>query len=623
MGFQWQFDVPDEVDQPPAAPPPVERDGAMWVVLAIGLVALLLWGWNTARQAQERAAAGLAGELQQVLELERQAVLAGDGELFLAQQVDDPAWIALQFKPLHQAFTRAEREVTRAEETGEEAWANVSWSDAAGAWQRLVFFVREGERWRRAPSGERFWGPDQTHRYAWGELILSASDARWADQIARFVATRACCADQVLTVRIAPASVAASRLANAVVVPSPRLIGLDAAGEPGGPFWELLAAHLAPATDPIRYVVPDEWALRYERLAADYGQATGVAVEIRPRGDYPADPAAWLDQVDGAQLSPTVGLITAGVIYDLTPLVEADPGFAAGDFYAQIWAAAWWRERMWQVPAAASLPIIYYDGAAFAAAGLPEPAPGWSWDDLNTVAPRLQGVMGDLSPFRGPYWGLLDEHGDALRGVALNFGRRCLEPPCLFALEAGDLERAWRWYDEQGRVFMPDLSGLDEATRALMALRMKRLMQAAMWVGHAVEFEDHLTRIDLGLAPLPRAGSLGGIGEPGQVGIAPLHVTGHIISGASRQPERVWAWIRHLSQQPPDALREVPARPSVAAAMGFWQRLPAPLSAVLTASFPLARPVMIGEAGWLRWDDHPEPGASPASRPAWFPLAEE
>jgi hypothetical protein len=83
-------------------------------------------------------------------------------------------------------------------------------------------------------------------------------------------------------------------------------------------------------------------------------------------------------------------------------------------------------------------------------------------------------------------------------------------------------------------------------------------------------------------------------------GISPLWVQGAFISQQSERPYAMWQWLKFLSYQAPTS-RMIPARPSVAEAVGFWKFLPLPLGNAMRAAFPFARPVTIEDQTRLTW----------------------
>ena len=619
MGIDFNWQTEDQIT-PPVLPGKSSNPLA-WLVVAVIAVCLAVAIWFGARYWLEHRDDDLKGELQAVLDLEQQAAQSGDGELFLSLQTDDPAWIAAQLLPRNQSFNQAEREVTRARQSEGEAWANVRWRENGDSRQRIVFFRWDGSKWRRSAGSDTYWGETKRYRYDWGVLILPASDIDWRTPISRFVADNVPANTPHLTLILetddAPAlEYATPGQVGEVRLPSPRFWGLDESGSPGASFWSAMAAHLNPPTTTLRFVVPDAVAFRYQGLAQTFTQTYlpgDYTIEIIPLGSLPADPRAWLPQVDGAKLTLTESLIVGGYVRDLTDMAQGDAQFEQGDFYEQIWQAAWWQDRMWMVPANAELNVIFYSREAFRAAGLPEPQAGWTWDDLTAAANTLSQPLSDGDHF----WGIMDTTGDLVWGYGLSWESDCLQGPCLPDLNGERRQAALSWYAANVGQALPDVSSLTDEERELARLRWLMLQQAAMWVSSPVNYEVELSRMPLGVVTFPLSlfqATAGGV----DAGITPLHVSGFIISQDSPHPRLMWEWLRYLSYTSADKLRTIPARPSVAAQNIFWCRLPGQLNAALCAALPLARAIRIGEENWLTWQQLQDPTTPVSSRPPWF-----
>ena len=619
MGIDFNWQTEDGIAPP--APPGKSSNPLAWLVVAVMAVCLAVAIWFGVRYWLEHRDDDLKADLQAVLDLEQQAAQSGDGELFLSLQTNDPAWIAAQLLPRNQVFNQAEREVTRARQLEGEAWANVRWREDGESWQRIVFFRGDGREWRRSAGSESYWGETKRYRYDWGVLVMPASDIDWRARISRFVTDNTPANTPHLTLILetddAPAlEYATPGQVGEVRLPSPRFWGLDENGDPGALFWSALAAHLNPPTTTLRFVVPDAAAFRYQGLAQTFTQAYlpgDYTIEIIPLGSQPADPRAWLPRVDGATLTLTESLITGGYVRDLTEMAQGDAQFDQGDFYEQLWQAAWWRERMWMVPSHAIMNVIFYSLHAFQAAGVPQPDADWTWEDLTAAARALSQPL----PGGDRYWGIMDTTGDLTWGFGLNWESDCIQGPCLPDLNEERREAALSWYTANVGQTLPDISFLTDEERELAGLRWLMLQQAAMWVSSPVNYEVELSRMPLGVVPFPLSTAQASAGGT-EGGITPLHVSGFVISQDSTHPRLMWEWLRYLSYTSPDKLRSVPARPSVAAKTIFWCRLPGQLNATLCAAFPLARAIRIGEENWLTWQQLQDPTAPAISRTPWF-----
>jgi ABC-type glycerol-3-phosphate transport system substrate-binding protein len=253
-------------------------------------------------------------------------------------------------------------------------------------------------------------------------------------------------------------------------------------------------------------------------------------------------------------------------LLDLRPLLNADPSFDANDFLPGLLDDG---DSLWSLPTAASYPLIFFNKTAFDAAGLTHPEPGWTLDDFLTAARALTQREGD----EVMQWGYVPFQIQPLLATQLAAplvvdGQPRLTDP--------DVAEALQW--------LADLFVLHEVSPWLenykpMALReasggpdpisLVRDGRAAMWSADHTVWQFGFADENIGLAPIPRS----------QQGYAADAVRyGFAISRGTAQPQVAWTLLTFLSQQPPvasviDLL--LPARRSVAAADGYWERVPA------------------------------------------------
>ena len=85
---------------------------------------------------------------------------------------------------------------------------------------------------------------------------------------------------------------------------------------------------------------------------------------------------------------------------DLQPLMDADSSFASSDFWPGSLSALEDTEgRVLGLPMTLFLRGIFYDKAAFDAANLAYPQPGWTWDDFRRMTAALAQGQGGESRF--------------------------------------------------------------------------------------------------------------------------------------------------------------------------------------------------------------------------------
>jgi ABC-type glycerol-3-phosphate transport system substrate-binding protein len=606
------------------------------VAIASALI-LGYWGYNRRQEAQNEDR--LKAEVQTILDLQHKAYLEGDGDLFFASQDDDPGWFSAQLLPENQAANRAGLQVTEVQEWGENIWANVSWINDGQTRQRVAFFQRRGNRLKTVPTAEDFWGDLQRLRHPWGWLIIHKIDQKWATEISTQIDRRVSetcataltgyCLESSLpfTMTIAQ-NFAVSASPNELHLPSPRLLALDDQGEPSELFWDrldqILEAHLTPAH--IRFAVPEDPVLlgvdvKYRQLAAEFSAANpDITVEIINLNELPNSPQEWLAEVDGAALTPTQDMLTAGLVYDLTDFVNSDPDFDKTDFYEQIWQGSWWRGRMWFLPQTARMNLLFYDKEAYQQAELDEPSLRWTWEEMNQHIDTLSASLPEHSRSSRKFI-FMDTSREALFSYAYNWNNNCPETApirCQRRLQPVDVAAALDWYRQLAAKpgVMPDLTGLSPSERE----RMMFNFQASIWVDSPVRYEFRLLMNPVGVVPFP--------GSDRFDGITPLWVDGNIISQRSQQPQATWQWLKFLSYQHLQRrLRLIPARPSVAAQSGYWNTLPRPLGDAMRTAFPFTHPVFLEAQDHFSWSqladvvsDHQSPAeaAQSAIHVRWF-----
>ncbi|MEE8389899.1 MAG: extracellular solute-binding protein, partial [Anaerolineae bacterium] len=547
-----------------------------------------------------------------VLDLEHDAVMNGDGELFLSLQADDPAWISAQLRPENQVVTRAGLQVTHAEQYEEFIWANVIWTTDGETRQRIAFFKNQDGRLLHIPTAPpNYWGPQWQNTYRWGALVYYGVDQEWREDISAFVTEiiARICATNCLEDRFPLTLILAKDYGQTAAtghlrLPSPRLLALDENGRPAPLFWQMLQQqierYLTPAT--VRFAVlpllyrGDRYLTDYEQAAAAF-MAThpDITIELVNLEEIPDNLANLAADYDGAAIPPTQAMLAAGLVRDLTDYVNTDPAFDRADFYEQIWQGVQWQERIWWIPQAASMRLLFYDKVAYRLANRPEPSLHWTWTEMTqdiTTLISAQPEGRDLS------WGFMDTGLDTIFSYAYNWDNHCTEEAtvlCPNRLQTQNVAAALDWYSQMASQpeTMPDFTGLVSFDRDNMLWNWQGARrQAAIWANLPVFYEHHLLLSPIGIVPFP--------GSENFDGITPLWVQGSFVSQQSERPLAVWQWLKFLSYQRP-VPRLIPARPSVAAEMGYWTNLPPSLNEAMRIAFPFALPVTLEEQSFLSW----------------------
>ncbi|MCP4426654.1 MAG: hypothetical protein GY803_19340, partial [Chloroflexi bacterium] len=250
-----------------------------------------------------------------------------------------------------------------------------TWNAGRETLQRIVFFQNRAGRLLRLPTAPpNYWGAQWRNEHPWGTLVYYGVDETWAEEVADFVAetVEQVCADVCLESQLPIVLTMAEDYGETAAggqlrFPSPRLVALDAKGDPAPLYWELLrqqiVRYLTPAT--IRFAVPPLpnytnygglAIYNYQTTAAEF-MAThpNITIEIVPLTELPDDLAVLATDFDGAAASPTEEMLAAGLVHDLTDYIATDLAFDQVDFYKQIWQGVRWQERIWWMPQAANM----------------------------------------------------------------------------------------------------------------------------------------------------------------------------------------------------------------------------------------------------------------------------
>ncbi|HEU4326069.1 MAG TPA: extracellular solute-binding protein [Roseiflexaceae bacterium] len=248
----------------------------------------------------------------------------------------------------------------------------------------------------------------------------------------------------------------------------------------------------------------------------------------------------------------------ATALLDLQPLLDADAAFPRDDFPPLLLALLRQEGRLLGLPQSVELPLVAYRPALLRAAGVPEPRPDWTADDLLAAARQLAGA------------GAPDQYGFASRLLAtdatLLMLRALGEPPVR----------------REGDTLVPRFT--DPAVLAALGSYVELLRSSSPYTrlpGYAQNTPgvDGAALVAQGRAGLWLDGTealRGGADAPSVVPLPaadeaarPLRVGGLYIAARSQYPQECWRWLSFLSGQPSAAGRGFPARRSLATAPSF------------------------------------------------------
>lgn len=577
--------------------------GMATAVTILLIFAITILVWLSSQVTIKKTQAARRQQVNTLLAQAQQALLAGDGDSFFALFSEDAAWQAAQLQPINQALYRNDSEARQVQQYKDVLQVHVQWTDGDAAWQRMVYLQETDNAGTAdllfAPPQMGYWGDVRRQRTAWGLLSTYQVDAAWAGELTQFVeaviaelCAQECVQDQLPLTLVVANGYEETAVPNILRIPSPRLVALDDNGNPAPPFWNLLrqklTAYLQPAH--IRFALPPQMPVGihlvdYEQAAAQFSAAhPHITIELITLDEIPQDPAQ-LRLFDGAAFAPTPQMIAAGEVRDLSNLAATDVRFQLSDFYPQILQGAWWRDRLWFVPQAGEMQVLYYDENAYAAAERPLPSLRWTWEEMMADLQALNAALPfEERPFAN--YRFFDITPDILYAYAYTQNPTELTPESAAA--------ALAWYQETAAQphFMPDVASLTDEERQNNSFRW----WAFIWVDKLIYYEHRVQIVgNMGVVPFPGSAQFDGA--------TPLHLYGSFITQGSQHPQAVWEWLTFLSyQQTAPRYRLIPARASVAEASGYWQMLPRPLAEALRAGFPFARPVTLEDMAYFDWE---------------------
>ncbi|MEJ2265295.1 MAG: extracellular solute-binding protein [Anaerolineales bacterium] len=278
---------------------------------------------------------------------------------------------------------------------------------------------------------------------------------------------------------------------------------------------------------------------------------------------------------------------------DLGPLMDADPTFEPDDFWpGALNACQDAGGRVLGIPFLINFSGIYFDPAAFDAAGLPHPAPGWTWDDFQQAVTTLAQNRGGTQRYGyadqgyiynsviGP---LVDQH------LARHGGE----------IDAKALQAELQWYFDlvdAGAIYLHN--SMTQQDWEQWQAMFQGEDRPVMWTGSLVELlpgenmvynpDDPFAGLAIqhdGFVPFPVSE------DRAAANTTPVYAVCGAMSAGTTQPRAAWAWLSFLSRhwlirdrtQAYEAL-QMPSRQSVTAEVGYWNNLPAGLEPALRFS---------------------------------------
>ena len=256
--------------------------------------------------------------------------------------------------------------------------------------------------------------------------------------------------------------------------------------------------------------------------------------------------AADVFVIDSSTLTPEA--TRAGYLLNLAPLINSDPSFNTGDFFEPVLRSFDWDGGTWAVPVSADPVVLYYDPAAFDAAGLAYPNPNWTIFDLENAIRRLAQFDAEGNITVPGFVSLttdLDPLFVSLLGRGLYDNSFIPSQPDYYNPEFANLLETWQTLDEEGYFSLPlnEDGGISFGTYPL------EIGQSGFGGIRFGGGNQNDTEIEREITLLPG----------GQAG---LIVNGFGVSSGTRSPEVAYNLVKFLSQSPDAANAFFSGRPA-------------------------------------------------------------
>jgi multiple sugar transport system substrate-binding protein len=293
----------------------------------------------------------------------------------------------------------------------------------------------------------------------------------------------------------------------------------------------------------------------------------------------------WPDDAERrlASAADVVGLeassagVQQGLVRDLAPFIEADPGFQPDDFYPNTLESYRWDGGTWSLPTSLSFQLILFDKDAFDEAGEAYPELGWGWDDFLAKARALTRRDGD----EVARWGFVapfSNHRLLVESMVGPLIDDSTEPP-LPRYDQAEVIDAVRWYTDLylKEQVMPFFEPGDEITLLPEEEVLIDEGKAAMWPESDLVWWWRNQQGNVGAVPFP-------VDIPGALA-TPAWTSGLTMSAGTAQADAAWRFMDFVTRQPSAGLglgvQSLPARRSVVESTGFWDGVDEELAATL------------------------------------------
>ncbi len=280
--------------------------------------------------------------------------------------------------------------------------------------------------------------------------------------------------------------------------------------------------------------------------------------------------------LSGADVAPAFvvppEIIGTPLTLDLKPLMDADAAFQRSDYYTdtlEYWSA---NGGIWALPRTFSQRTLSYNADLFAAAGIPEPKIGWTWDDLMSASEQISQMNS---------YGFLDASGGMFSTMAM-LESAGIDPAKAApnALLTDDIYikifEKLRDLTKRNAIYNPytytkPISSISstmpiEAPDPMQAVRDGKVAIWESTMFYGTDTNAFPFKIGTATYPSNMRRTLQYMGS---------YAEGYVISSGTAYPQAAWAWIEFLSRQATTLSSAdpnmMPARISLAQSSNFWE----------------------------------------------------
>lgn len=322
---------------------------------------------------------------------------------------------------------------------------------------------------------------------------------------------------------------------------------------------------ISTSTETITFATFDVVRESYAALAQQFEQESSIHVEVLSLDELMGNESINLtdnleeiaDTTDTFAVQLDTNIVQQNILYNLTPLMEADQTFERDDFYPAALAAVQTQGDMWAVPSLIRFDMIAYDKDAFDQAGVLYPELGWDWDDFLSKAQALTQRNGDDVT----RWGFAQSFLHPLSIIASYANLPALDQTALH-LDAAPIIDALRWYTNLA--LQHHVAPLEQLLDDGTAYNLIGSGHAAMWDA----FLGDALKSSIGVMPYPNKND--------NEHNAQIYLSTYVMSAGTQHPQAGWRWLVFLSHHLPassNPITALPARQSLAAQIDFWDNL--------------------------------------------------